>query len=184
MEANMSKSTTQRLFGWSQCPHLVLMPAFVKQAVVLEARLWSTGLHFKVRTKALIQESLNLMNSHQGPGARRYRLVFRIRWDGKVGGFNQSFEQSYRWQTTHSYLAKIDQAWNKGPSLPPCKGIRIPESGTVLPVESGILGFGIRNASSTDKEFGIQHLESEIQGIESRIQDCLGFPYMGRLAET
>ena len=65
---------------------------------------------------------------------------------------------------------------------PPCKGIWIPESGKVLPVESGILGFGNRNASSTDKEFGIQHLESEIQGIESRIQDCLGFPYMGRLA--
>ena len=119
MEANMSKSTTQRLFGWSQCPHLVLMLAFVKQAVVLEERRWSTGLHFKVRTKALIQESLNLMNSPQGPSARRYRLVFRIRWAGKVGGFNQSFEQTYRWQTTHSYLAKIDQAWKKGPSLPP-----------------------------------------------------------------
>ena len=68
--------------------------------------------------------------------------------------------------------------------FPPCKGIPIPESGKVLPVESGILGFGNRNASSTDKEFGIQHLESEIQGIESRIQDCLGFPYMGRLAQT
>ena len=27
---------------------------------------------------------------------------------------------------------------------------------------------------------GIQYLESGIHGVESRIQDCLGFPYMGR----
>ena len=26
----------------------------------------------------------------------------------------------------------------------------------------------------------IQYLESGIQGVESRIQDCLGFSYMGR----
>ena len=29
--------------------------------------------------------------------------------------------------------------------LAPCKGIRIPESGNFLLLESGILGFGIRN---------------------------------------
>ena len=34
--------------------------------------------------------------------------------------------------------------------------------------------------SSTDKEFEIQNLESEIHGVESRIQNCLGLPYMGR----
>ena len=27
---------------------------------------------------------------------------------------------------------------------------------------------------------GIQYLDSGIHGVESRIQDCLGFPYMGR----
>ena len=27
---------------------------------------------------------------------------------------------------------------------------------------------------------GIHYLESEINGLGSRIQDCLGFPYMGR----
>ena len=36
---------------------------------------------------------------------------------------------------------------------------------------------GIWNVSSTDKESGIQYLESGIHGVESRIQDCLGFPY-------
>ena len=35
---------------------------------------------------------------------------------------------------------------------------------------------GIRNP--TDKESRIQYFESEIHGAESRIQDCLGFPYM------
>ena len=60
----------------------------------------------------------------------------------------------------------------------------------------GILGFGIRNTaqgirishlrigirdpSSFDKESGIQYLESRIPGVESRIQDCLGFPYKRR----
>ena len=49
--------------------------------------------------------------------------------------------------------------------------------------ESRILGFGIRNTAQgirnpTDKESGIQYFESEIHGAESRIQDCLGFPYM------
>ena len=28
---------------------------------------------------------------------------------------------------------------------------------------------------------GIQYLESGIRCVESRIQDCLGFPYVGRL---
>ncbi|CAH3018662.1 unnamed protein product, partial [Porites evermanni] len=39
---------------------------------------------------------------------------------------------------------------------------------------------GIRNPSSTDEESEIQYLESGIHGVESRIQDCLGFRYMGR----
>ena len=59
-----------------------------------------------------------------------------------------------------------------------------------MPVEYRILGFGIRNTaegiqnsiddiriqnpSSTDKESGIQYLESGIHGVESRIRDCLG----------
>ena len=38
---------------------------------------------------------------------------------------------------------------------------------------------GIRNPSSTNKESKIQYQESGIHGVESRIQDCLGFLYMG-----
>ena len=37
---------------------------------------------------------------------------------------------------------------------------------------------GIRDPSFTDKESGIQYLESGIHGDESVIQDCLGFPYI------
>ena len=36
------------------------------------------------------------------------------------------------------------------------------------------------NANSTDKESGIQFLESGIHDVESRIQDCPGFPDKGR----
>ena len=71
------------------------------------------------------------------------------------------------------------------------------ESRKFLFVESEILGFGKRNTAqgirnplmiaignplptSTDKESGIQFLESGIQGVESRISDCLGFHYLRR----
>ena len=45
------------------------------------------------------------------------------------------------------------------------------------------MGFGIPNTAQgirnpTDRESGIQYFESEIHSLESRIQDCLGFPYM------
>ena len=36
------------------------------------------------------------------------------------------------------------------------------------------MAIGIQNQSPTDKD-----LESGIHCVESRIQDCLGFPYMG-----
>ena len=47
--------------------------------------------------------------------------------------------------------------------------------------ESGIpLRIGIQSPNFTDKESGIQFLESGIHDVESRIQDCPGFPHMGR----
>ena len=70
------------------------------------------------------------------------------------------------------------------------------QSGKCLPVKSVILGFGIRNTtrgirnlltigiripSSTDKESAIHYLESGIHVMKSRIDDCLVFPFMGRL---
>ena len=36
------------------------------------------------------------------------------------------------------------------------------------------------NPESTELESGIQYSESGIQRVQSRIQDCHGFPYMGR----
>ena len=62
--------------------------------------------------------------------------------------------------------------------------------------KSGILGFGIWNAAlgianptndwnSKSKvpltKTGIQYQESGIQCVKSRIQNCLGFPYLERL---
>ena len=47
--------------------------------------------------------------------------------------------------------------------------------------ESGIpLTIGIQSPNFTDKESGIQFLESGIHDVESRIEDCPGFPHMGR----
>ena len=37
------------------------------------------------------------------------------------------------------------------------------------------------NPESTELESGIQYSESGIHRVESRIQDCRGFPYMGRI---
>ena len=86
--------------------------------------------------------------------------------------------------------------------IPPCWGIRIPESGKFLLVESGIgenltrwrgiLGFGIQNTAQGISESptrlesriqvlltktGVQYLQSGIHCMESRIQDCPGFRY-------
>ena len=53
--------------------------------------------------------------------------------------------------------------------------MRIPESGKFVLVESGILGFGIRNSAqgirnpSNDSNPEIQYLESWIHSVESRI---------------
>ena len=54
--------------------------------------------------------------------------------------------------------------------------------GEILLVESRSLGFGIGNTAHgiRNPTYAIQYLESGIQGVESRIQDCLGFPYVGR----
>ena len=49
--------------------------------------------------------------------------------------------------------------------------IQLKESETPLMI-------GIWNSVSTNKECGIEYLESEIHSIKSRIQDCLGFPCM------
>ena len=40
------------------------------------------------------------------------------------------------------------------------------------------------NPESTELESGIQYSESGIHRVESRIQDCHGFPYMGRLVDV
>ena len=53
------------------------------------------------------------------------------------------------------------------------KSPHVRESGKVLFVKSAILGFGIR-----DGGLGIRNPESGHQALESRIQDCLGFPVL------
>ena len=74
--------------------------------------------------------------------------------------------------------------------------IRDPESGKLFFLKSGILGFGIRNKAQGIRNplrIGIRNpscsglpgnpqsknLESEIHGLESRIQHCRGFSYSG-----
>ena len=50
------------------------------------------------------------------------------------------------------------------------------ESGNQLKESVTLLTFGIRNPSSTDKEFVIQYLGFGIHRVNSRIQDSLGLP--------
>ena len=56
------------------------------------------------------------------------------------------------------------------------------ESGIQLKEFGILLTIGIRNPRSTEKESG--YLESGIHGVESRIQECLGFPYEAILCNT
>ena len=70
-----------------------------------------------------------------------------------------------------------------------------PESAKIFFVESGIQGIGIRNTAkgirnstkdwNPESKFNCQRLESstwnpEFAALESRIQDCLGFPFTKR----
>ena len=78
-------------------------------------------------------------------------------------------------------------AGSPGEVFAPCRGIRIPDSGKLIPesrkfcFESGISGLWIPEYSSGNPEYsfglesGLQYLESGIHGMESKIQDCLGF---------
>ena len=54
------------------------------------------------------------------------------------------------------------------------------ECGIQLKESRILLTIGIWDPGSTDKESRIQYLESGIHGVESRIQDGLGFLYMWR----
>ena len=72
--------------------------------------------------------------------------------------------------------------WETSPHLRESEIVLLVESGYESPEYSSrnlqpLPAVGIWNVSSTDKESGIQYLESGIHGVESRIQDCLGFPY-------
>ena len=112
---------------------------------------------------------------------------------------NSVFFLCFCWSTVRMWLGKLKHEkfpsfTSSSPNVREC-GFRNPrnfcwwnpESGKLL-VESGILGFGIRNPSKDLNpeskvpltKTGIQYLESVIHGVESRIQDCLGFPYMRR----
>ena len=84
------------------------------------------------------------------------------------------------------------QYWLQQTFTHPWKGLRISESGKLLHVESEIqlqesgilLTTRIQNSTSTDKGCRIQYLTSGIHDVESRIQDCLRFPYMGRILQV
>ena len=96
----------------------------------------------------------------------------------------------------YPFLGPLDDQQCHAPS----KGIWIPETGKLLLVESGIGILGLRIRKTTQEiripkrwesgiqvpltKTGIQYVESGIPGLESTIQDCLGFPHMGRGVAT
>ena len=81
----------------------------------------------------------------------------------------------------------------ENPGIASCKEIQIPGNFSLWNLESWTLESGIQlkesgipstieipNPSPTEKESRIEYLESGIHGVESRIQTCLGFSYIGR----
>ena len=94
----------------------------------------------------------------------------------------------------YPFLGPLDDQQCHAPS----KGIWIPETGKLLLVESGIGILGLRIRKTTQEipkrweygiqvpltKTGIQYVESGIPGLESTIQDCLGFPHMGQGVAT
>ena len=96
----------------------------------------------------------------------------------------------------YPFLGPLDDQQCHAPS----KGIWIPETGKLLLVESGIGILGLRIRKTTQEigipkrwesgiqvpltKTGIQYVESGIPGLESTIQDCLGFPHLGRGVAT
>ena len=89
------------------------------------------------------------------------------------------------------YLDENNPVLWAGDQFRPCKGIRIPGSGKILLIESGIqlkesgilLRIGIQNPSSNDKDWNQVpgNPESTTWNPESKSEDCLGFPYIGRM---
>ena len=95
---------------------------------------------------------------------------------------------SYLYIRLHYNYVKRKRKKGVKPPIATSKVIRISKPGKFFLVESAIQGFGFRNFAQgirnptkmgiwnpcpTDKETGIHSLES-------RIQDCLGLPYMRR----
>ena len=58
---------------------------------------------------------------------------------------------------------------------------RKPNAKKSIKTEKNLESSPFWNPESTELESGIQYSESGIHWVESRIQDCHGFPYMGRI---
>ena len=116
--------------------------------------------------------------------AWKLKINYQAGWPKSEYGVNLFLFVSFKYIFKHHF--KSDIFTDNVHPLDLCKGIWIPESEKFLLVESGTWAFesgiqlkesgipmtiGIRNPSSSkDKESGIH-------GVESRIQDSLGFPY-------
>ena len=75
-------------------------------------------------------------------------------WGSRISSHLQT--ACRRWSEIKGWSGTVkkpcDTAGNGKYGLAPCKGIRIPESGNFLLVESGILGFGIPESSTRNPE--------------------------------
>ena len=137
---------------------------------------------------------LRYIENHASHCAEHYVYIFYLRvkgrpiWGNSDSGIPKIFDCGIRnranicfgirisWKISASEFGILENFWIQNPEIfaTLVSGIQLKESGILLTIR-------IRNRQVplTKYSVGIQYLESEIHGLESRIQDCLGFPYMG-----
>ena len=138
----------------------------------IRARVWQYTIHFDAQslssivlfTTTLSYSSTDDYDQHDSCiGVKRLLTIY----NKMLTKASAHVRESGFWNPWNFYL------WNLESWALEC-GIKLNESGILLRI-------GIQSNVPIEKT-GIRCLESGIHGVESRIQDCLGFPSMKRKA--
>ena len=138
----------------------------------IRARVWQYTIHFDAQslssivlfTTTLSYSSTDDYDQHDSCiGVKRLLTIY----NKMLAKASAHVRESWFWNPWNFCL------WNMESWALEC-GIQLNESGILLRI-------GIQSKVPLENT-GIKCLESGINGVESRIQDCLGFPYMRRKA--